>query len=95
MNKVRIWNVRGINIPAKHGPISDMFIKNHFSILVFLETKVKKDYANSIMEKCSLRMDRIDNSEHATNGRIWFLCKTYDVSVTLLHKSDQLIHSEV
>lgn len=56
MNKVGVWNVWGINIPAKHSTINEVVASNNFSIVVLLETKVKKEQASNIMASCGLRM---------------------------------------
>lgn len=95
INKIGVWNVRGINFSAKHGPIREMVSKNHFSIVVLLETKVKKENVNFIMSSCGLRMQYYDNYDFSVNWRIWLLWRDDDVSVKLLYSSDQIIHVEV
>lgn len=62
-----------------------MLSKHQFSILVLLGTKVKKDFANSVRQRCGLMMECIDNYDYTVNGRIWLLWKQEEVTVNLLH----------
>lgn len=95
MNKMGIWNVRGINNPAKHSTIREMVVKHHLSILVMLETKIKEDNAMLAMSSCGLNMKLINNYEYAANGRIWLMWRVDEASIKLLYCSDQLIHVKV
>lgn len=93
MDKIAVWNVRGINIPSKHIPVRDFMVEHKLAILVLLETRVRKEKAQSILNSCGLGMNCIDNYDYARNGRIWLLWSEERISVQLLFRSSQIVHS--
>ncbi|XP_019244329.1 PREDICTED: uncharacterized protein LOC109224197 [Nicotiana attenuata] len=89
------WNVRGLNKSHKQREVRKFLLKNKVDMIACLETRVRKQNAKDIQRKTGNEWKIEDNYEYAPNGRIWLMWKEVDVNVTVLEKTEQLIHCYV
>ncbi|XP_075079903.1 uncharacterized protein LOC142165191 [Nicotiana tabacum] len=61
-------------------------------MIACLETRVKKHRSQNICRKMGVDWQCKDNYDYAPNGRLWLLWKEANVHVTVLGRTEQLIH---
>ncbi|XP_019240505.1 PREDICTED: uncharacterized protein LOC109220492 [Nicotiana attenuata] len=91
---ISAWNIRGLNKPYKQKELRLFLQKNKVDILGRLETRVKKNKANNIVNKVAKDWGYCCNYTKAINGRIWLLWKTILI-VKIVHIHEQFIHCSV
>lgn len=88
------WNMRGFNKPRKHWVLKKWIQVEKPLFGCLLETRVQEGNYQEIVTTALPGWKSIANYEHHRLGRIWF-CWKPEVTITLLHKSDQIISCAV
>lgn len=86
------WNIRGLNKVGKTIEISSRLKSLNPSIIVLLETRVKKNKADAIRHKLNFQVQYWDNYDKHDNGRIWVLWDDNKEVVKHIRSTSQLIH---
>lgn len=84
------WNMRGFNKPRKHWVLKKWIQDKKPLFGCILETRVQECNHEKIVKAALPGWNSITNYDHHRLRRIWF-CWGPGVTVTLLHKSDQII----
>jgi len=93
MSQIASWNVKGLNWPNKQEDLKLFLQLNNIGLVGLLETKIKRHKAESIASN-NFRGWNWDNNCDISNGRIWVAWQPSVYSITILEKTDQLIHCE-
>ena len=88
--KILVWNVRGLNHLLKQREVIGRINRIHSNIVCLLETRVKQNKMQRILNKRFLDWQSIHNYDQAYNGRIWFLWKE-PIKVSLISVTNQSI----
>ena len=89
-----IWNVRGFNHPFKQKEVVSRIKRLKISFVCLIETRVKQNKMQEIINKHFPRWHILHNYDYAQNGRIWMLWDD-SLKVDLIAVSDQCITSYV
>ena len=92
--KLFFWNVRGLNVPAKHTPFCDWLRTNKPSFGILLETHIKDQNVTSLLDKLCRGWKFATNHASDEDGKIVVIWKD-DVRVRILHQSRQTLTCEV
>lgn len=87
-----IWNIRGLNKRHKQKEIKQYIKEKHYKLAGLVETKVKEDKAEKMINRIVPNWSRITNYEHAVNGRVWIIWDDHVYTIQPLDKHDQFIH---
>ena len=85
-----VWNVRGFNDPLKQKGIVDRIKSLNAQIVCLLETRVKENKSQSIIDRHFQGWSWTHNYSTAYNGRIWLLWKE-QMKVEMVDSTDQCI----
>ena len=88
--KILVWNVRGLNHPLKQKEVVNRINKLQVCIVCLLETRVKENKKQEIVDKWFAGWRLLQNYSHALNGQIWLLWRDY-CQVSLVDTTDQSI----
>lgn len=92
MDSIAVWNIRGLNEPAKQFVVRQLLRNNKLVLAGILETRVnKKKNVLAGIGECNC----LDNYSHAYNGRIWVLFDSRKVDAACISVGDQFVHCEV
>ena len=69
--KVYSWNIRGLNNSDRHRTVTSWIFSNQPVVGVFLETHVREENANSIVQSVIPGWRFENNYQDAEGGRIW------------------------
>lgn len=75
MSSTFFWNVRGLNEPSKHSPLSSWLNSKPVTFGALLETHVKEASKHNILSAIGRDWKLIDNYLHSDLGKIWILYK--------------------
>ncbi|XP_021859668.1 uncharacterized protein [Spinacia oleracea] len=89
------WNVRGMNDPSKVGDIKNFVNVNKISVVALIETRVKLKNSSKLQNKFGAQWHWVSNYDHSDRGRIWIGWKHRVVTLTVVYKSEQIIHGIV
>ena len=89
-----VWNVRGLNDPLKQKDIVGRIRSLKVQMVCLLETRVKENKSQSIIDRHFKGWKWIHNYREAYNGRIWILWKDY-MKVNLVDVNAQCITCDV
>lgn len=92
---VRQWNIRGCNDLLKQKEVRNFIIENKLSIMIFLENKVRKCYAEEIANACCPTWSFFHNCMGEGVGRVWSMWNQSDVEIDLLSIHEQVITVKV
>ena len=95
MDNILAWNVRGLNWLNKQEDVSFFLQFNKIGFVGLLETKIKSCNIKSIANRMLRNWHWHHNADFGGNGRILQAWKANQYVVTVLDKSDQLIHNRV
>ena len=84
------WNVRGLNDPLKQRAIVDRVRSLKSSLVCLIETRVKENKKQPIVDKLFNGWSMLNNYSSAYNGRIWILWNQL-LHVDLLTSTDPCI----
>lgn len=93
--RLLFWNARGCNKLFKQKEIRQLLLSNKVDIAILLETRVKQEKAQKIIEKISKGWDSITNYYVVVNGRIWCMWNPRKVLVRKVEEHEQAILCEV
>lgn len=86
---------KGINKMGKLKEISSRLLKLRPTIAILIETRVKRNKANSIRERLQLPNNYLDDYNCHENGRVWIEWDRNKVDIKHITSSSQFIHVEV
>ncbi|XP_074306320.1 uncharacterized protein LOC141641562 [Silene latifolia] len=89
------WNVRGINSLNKQADIKWFLHQNKIGIYGLVETKVKTNNFNTVLNNLGQRWYGINNNLHHPSGRVWIIWLPQIFQVNLVHSSSQQITVDV
>ena len=89
------WNIRGVNDPFKQRELCSLVLKNKICLLGLNETKVREENSKRISDALMQGWRARHNYQQHQNGRIWVLWNPDIVDVSILHMSEQVIHTKV
>lgn len=92
--KIAFWNVRGINEPDKHSPFSQWLRSQHLIFGALLETHIKEQNLNSLMQKLCPGWTFASNHASDDDGRIIIFWK-HPTTITLIRQTRQTLTCEV
>lgn len=84
------WNMCGFNMSLKHRALRSWIQLENLLFGCLLETRVREGNHQKCMSASMPSLNVITNYDHHPLGRIWF-CWSDRVTVTLLHRSAQMI----
>lgn len=84
------WNMRGFNMSRKHGVVRSWVQSEKPLFGCLVETRVRQKNHLKCMKAALPGWNSVKNYDYHRLGRIWF-CWSDKVSVTLLHRSAQII----
>lgn len=90
-----VWNVRGCNKPFKQKEIKLFPKSNKVNVAALLETRVKREKSQKILEKIGRVWNSLNNYDYAVNGRIWIMWDPKKVSVRLVEGHEQAVCCEL
>ena len=93
MSQIASWNVRGLNWPNKQEDVKLLLQFNNIGLVGLLETKIKRHKVEYTASNIFCGWDWVNNYD-ISNGRIWVAWKPSSYTLTILEKTDQLIHCE-
>lgn len=87
MTSIAIWNIRGLNYPAKQKAIRELIHHNKLAIIGIMESKVKEENIDRISRCSGSSMNVISNLDCHYNGRIMLLWNEDKVEIRVIYKS--------
>lgn len=75
MSGTFFWNVRGLNEPSKHSPLSSWLNSKPVTFGALLETHVKEASKHNILSAIGSDWKLLDNYLHSDLGKIWVIYK--------------------
>ena len=91
MSNIASWNVRGLNRPNKQEDVKIFLQLNDVGLVGLIETKIRQQNATSIASSLLHGWQWANNCD-ISNGRIWVAWKPCAYHLTILERTDQLIH---
>jgi len=71
MDSFLTWNVRGLNDPTKQEDVKCFLHKQGVPLVALLETKVRRENVNQVVNKVFGGWQWDTNAEHVPKVRIW------------------------
>ena len=90
MSETFFWNVRGLNEPSKHSPLSTWLYSRSIFFGALLETHVKEASKHIILSSIGSDWSLIDNYSHSDLGKIWIIYKP-SIKIKVLYTDLQSI----
>ncbi|XP_039069852.1 uncharacterized protein LOC120216531 [Hibiscus syriacus] len=84
------WNIRGFNNPLKQNKVLLRAFQNKVDVLCLLETRVKRDKSEVILNSKLYNYNVCTNYNHAINRRIWILWRK-GIDLSIIQVSGQSI----
>lgn len=92
MTSIVIWNIRGFNYPAKQKAIRELISQSKLAICGLLETKVKVEKLEKVLNAGRIHMKAVANHGFHHNRRVLLLWNDELVDIQVLSMSSQFIH---
>lgn len=91
MDMFLCWNLRDINAPNKQRDVTLFCKENKVHLCGFVETKIKKDNADSINKRIFPGWEYFINHNSHPNGRTWIVWDGNLCSIKILAETDQMV----
>ncbi|XP_074316100.1 uncharacterized protein LOC141652492 [Silene latifolia] len=89
------WNIRGLNDPLKQCEVLDLMLANKVDVAAILETHVRNNAVQMVWQNKLSRFNLVTNNACHSNGRIWILWASSNVSIQVKSVTAQHIHCVV
>ena len=95
MDRILVWNVRGINNSYKHREITSLITSKQAGLVSLLETKIKNKDMGNVYLKLFSGWCFTNNNSWIDKGRILLAWNPGVFQVNIINCTSQLIHCEV
>ncbi|XP_074283422.1 uncharacterized protein LOC141607972 [Silene latifolia] len=95
MDRIGLWNMRGINGPDKQKDVRWFLQQNKLGLCGLVETKVMSDAEAKVHYNLGTIWNKVTNNNHYNGGRVWIIWISHIFDVTVIESDTQLIHVEV
>ncbi|KAJ8426568.1 hypothetical protein Cgig2_010627 [Carnegiea gigantea] len=92
MDSILSWNIRGLNGPNKQEDLKIFLQNNSIGLADFLETKVKRENVNKVVNNLCQGWDWHSNIQSSEKDRIWILWRPNCYAVTIVATTNQMVH---
>ncbi|KAJ8420395.1 hypothetical protein Cgig2_013882 [Carnegiea gigantea] len=95
MYSIASWNIQGLNWPPKQEEVKIFLHAKHIGLICLLETKVKQPNVDKIAANTFPGWKWHHNFDKNPKGRIWLAWDPKVFTVSILHTTEQILHTHV